>query len=294
MKKAFLVCVMALVLISCQFITIIQPTTTPEPTNTFTPTVTLTITHRPTITTTPTPQTDCDPNVFVEELKPLVPYETFSLGYQIYQGERFLFFWIVDPALDPFATEDELRQNFDLAVEHSIDLSNLLNQANACVAEYFDYFNPIVVDRYYNGWFSGGINIDLLPVSGELSDANLEVVQEAIFDYGVWERTFVPEIQSIPAESCTWDEVEELVSRHFYDSVLNSYMLVADNNGITFTVQYATGYPDDYIGDAMTTYLNTEREVECLLPEVEYVFVSLVDEYGNVVYTESVPVDLYD
>ncbi len=294
MKKALLCCIVALVLMSCQFVTIIQPTATPEPTATLTPSVTITRTSIPTRTSTPTPQTDCDPNVFIEGLKPYVPYETFTLGYQIYQGERILFFWIVDPALDPAASEDELQQNFDLAVLHSIELANLLNQTDVCVAEYFDYFNPIVVDQNFNGWFSGGINIDLLPGSGELSDAALEVVREGIFNFGFWERTFVPDVQAIPSESCTWDEVEELVSRHFYDSVLNTYFLVADNLGITFTVQYATRYPDDYLGDAMTTYLNTEREVECLLPEVDYVFVSIVDELGNLVYSESVPVDLYD
>ena len=78
----------------------------------------------------------------------------------------------------------------------------------------------------------------------------------------------------------------EKVSRHFFKTPLNAYYLVADNNGITFTVQYQ----GSGVADEAVVFLNTSQELSCLLPTVDFVTVILVDEKGNVVSTKQFPI----
>lgn len=308
MKKSLILIGLALLLTACQFSPLTQPTATPsatpEPTSTQTPlpTATATATVAPTDTTEPstagtvvfsfpataTPIPGCPADDLIERLNPLVPYDTFTLGYNRYYGANLLFFWIMDPNLSPTASEAELETYFDQAVRDAIELAHILNQADPCIAADFDYFNPVVVDSNYNGWFSGLLAVNALPDSAELTEADIANAKQAIMtdDYGYWQRDFVPEVQEIPAESCTWSEVKEYVSRHFFDDPQNTYMLVADNNGISFTIQFQSALK----GDEWVVYLNTAREIACLQPAVDNIIIYLVDANGFVVYMESVPV----
>jgi hypothetical protein len=174
-----------------------------------------------------------------------------------------------------------------LAIQHSVELAHKLKQADICTVDLFDAINSIVVDKNYNGWFSGVIDIKDLPSSAELTEKDVEAVKDSIIAKGAWQRQTVTDIQKIPSDSCTWNEVIEKVSKHFPQKPLNHYMLVADNNGITFTVQYQAE-SEDY---GILVALNTSSEISCLQPPVDILAVILVDEKGNVFSAKLIPLN---
>ena len=291
MKKALLFIGLTFILTACQLSSILQPTATPTVTPTFTPEPTNTLqptaTHTPvpTVTPTETPVMSCSADDLIEKLKQQVPYDDYTLSYNTFGGVRYLLFWIVDLNINPKATEAELATNFDLAVKDSIELAHKLNQAELCTAQLFDAINPVVVDANHNGWFSGLIDIKDLPSSAELTEGDISTIKDSILAKGVWQRQTVTDIQNIPSSSCSWSEVLEKVSRHFFEAPLNAYILVADNNGITFTVQFQ----GNGVGDEAVVFLNTGREVSCLQPSVDMILVILVDKNGNVNSTKRFP-----
>ncbi len=280
MKKTLLVIGLAFILTACQFSPFPQPTATPtitpEPTNTLQPTATNT--PVPTVTPTETPALNCSADDVIEKLKQQISYDNYTLSYNTFKGVRYLFFWIVDPSINPKASEAELESNFDLAVKHSIELAHKLKQADICTTALFDAINPVVVDSNHNGWFSGIIDIKDLPSSAELTENDISSIKDSIMTKGAWQRQTITDIQKIPSNSCTWSEVLEKVSRHFFKAPLNVYYLVADNNGVTFTVQYQ----GSGVADEAVVFLNTGQELSCLQPSVDMVVVILVDKKGNV------------
>ena len=284
MKKTLLFIGLTFILTACQFTPFSQPTAAPtitptltsEPTDTPQPTATHT-TVSP-VTPTETPALNCSADDLTEKLKQQVPYDDYTLSYNTFRGVRYLFFWIVDPNINSKAKETELAENFEIAVKDSIELAHKLNQADPCTAQLFDAINPVVVDSNHNGWFSGVIDIKDLPSSAKLAEGEISTIRESIMVKGAWQRQTVTDIQEIPSGSCSWDEVLDKVSRHFYDAPLNAYYLVADNNGLTFTVQYQ----GNGVGDEAVVFMNTGQELSCLQPSVDLIVVVLVDKNGNV------------
>jgi hypothetical protein len=250
-------------------------------------------------TTATTKVTSCSVDIVVEKLKSIIPYDEFTLSYMTINGEQELYFWIVDPKLNPEAKKEELEDNFELAVLDSIELAYNLKKSNDCVSELFKAINPVVVDKNHNGWFSGLIDVEAIPANPDFiqydedftnrrfeADA-LDVALKSLYSHNLWERKDIAAIQNIPKNSCTWSEVLEKVSRHFYKSPLNSYILVSDNTGVTFTVQYRSKTNDK--NDELVVFLNTARELSCLLPPVESVVVIIVDKEGKWLNTRRFP-----
>ncbi|MEN6435937.1 MAG: hypothetical protein ABFD58_08980 [Anaerolineaceae bacterium] len=279
MKKAFLSSCLIFMLTSCLVVTESTPTVTSIPTDTPVPTSTPlpTNTPSPTITLTQTATQDCSVGNTIENLRRIIPYETYYLSYYSFMGVRFLLYWMVDPAIDPMASTVELKNNFNLGVKHSMELAQKMIREDACIPYLFDVVNPVVVDKYYNGWFSGVFNIKDIPLS-ELTESDITKLMEFAIDKGMWQRTAITKVREIPSDSCTWNEVLGNVSRHFYnENNLTFYSLVADNLGVTFTVQ--TQARDDV--DSIVAYMNVAREVTCLKPAVEVIIIVLVDETGE-------------
>jgi hypothetical protein len=254
--------------------------------------------------TTPTPTvrpttTSCSPDQVVENLQKKIPYDVYTLSYIIIDGKRQLFFWIVDPNINPAAKKEDLRENFELAVTDAIALSYDMKKSDKCVSELFDYINPVVVDINHNGWFSGLIatedisdNPDFIEVDEKTQrkvyrQDDFDVTLQSLYSNQVWERENVPEIQQIPEGSCSWSEVQKKVNRHFYTSPLNVNMLNSDNSGLTFTIQYKSKMDDPL--DEIEVFLNTAREISCIQPAVDSIFVVIVGTDGKWLSTKKFP-----
>jgi hypothetical protein len=311
MKKTVFLIGILLLLVACGFPAVRSvPTSTPipSPTNTEIPTPTATPTLEPTpaFTSSPTstqePVTEntlapvgvCDPNEVIESLNKIVPYKEFVLTYNTLDGARFLVYWIVDPELNSVAEVNDLDSNFNEAVWDAIKFAHKLNRADPCVSKLFTDFNPVVVDGHHNGWFSGLFDVKQFPSVDTLTDSDAQRI--AASTKQGWKRTTVPDIKEIPSTSCTWSEASTKISRHFYTSPLNKSFLVADNNGVTVTVNFASTNTDNIKiikAEEMVAFLNAGREIGCLKPPVKSIVVLLMDKDGYVLNADRFPMDSY-
>jgi hypothetical protein len=215
----------------------------------------------------------------IEILKSNMPYETFSLSYNILSGESYLVYWVIDPSLNAQANEDEIFPNYEQAVTEAIDIAIILQQASPCTAELFDFFNPVIVDENYNGWFSGIFKTSMIHPDSNQDLENLQSILDFIFENTVFIRYDVPEIAELSADACSWEEVEHNVARHFAENPLNFYSLVSDHDGITFYVQNIKQSDNDEI----LIYMNTNLELSCLHLPINQLSILFVDDQGNVV-----------
>jgi hypothetical protein len=142
--------------------TIPEPTTIPKPTTSRTP--------------APSPTSSCPLQGTLALLKREIAYDSFALHYNVVGDFDSFVVWFVDPDLDPFASGDALQANLETAIRHAAQVSVQLAQASPCVVQLANLINPIVVDHNYNGWYSGGIDPDEIPLENKLNDESISMV----------------------------------------------------------------------------------------------------------------------
>lgn len=240
------------------------------------------------IVPTATPPLNCSANEVIEELKKEIPYEEFTLTYNSIEGGRHLFFWIVDPSLALTQKDEALEINLESAIQHSIELSHKLKQANICTAYLFATINPIVVDKNYNKWFSGTIDVRDLPAHSQLTEKDIRWAKDAIMNLrGVWQRQTVIDLQQVSVNSCDWNEVQKHLSMYFSSSSLNAYYVFADNDHKTFTVQHQVTDKNE----ESVVFPNVGEAVSCFQPSIDTIMIILVDEKGNILSKKQIPMN---
>lgn len=271
-----------------------SPTPTPTPPPTRTPTLmpTATKTDIPTATLTstpePSPTPSCNPDEVLKELKSVVPYGEFTLLHHIYQGLYTLVVWFVDPALDPLATGEDLGEGVNLAAEHGIRLGHQLKNADICVETLFDLVNTIVVDRDYNGWFSGGIPFSEMPDSPELS---MDELQQVRLEIVYLRQTETPSIsrQPAPPGACSWSEARERAHLHFAPERQNvGFFFVIDEVGVNVWSHWDSWITP--LDGEFASVLNVTMELQCLHPAPDLVWITIADsETADVRFMGLVP-----
>ena len=230
----------------------------------------------PTLTTASL--SDCDADQVLVNLDSVVPYEEFELSYNTVYGISSLVVWFVDPAIDPEANADEIEESATLAVRDAIALSHQLATTDNCVAELFTHVNPVVVDRNYNGWFSGLIPVPVLLETASAFDESLWAIERSI--EGEYRRDISPlPFGPVPDSSCTWVETRERIQYHFDPARQNvSFYFVVEDNGEAKVWAQWDGAADAVSIAAM---LNVARELDCLYPPADWMIVIIVDGAGN-------------
>lgn len=235
----------------------------------------------------PTPS-DCSRDQVLARLKADFPYREFALIYNSLQGLDILSVWFVDPEINPEAQDADLAPNAILALRHVATLSHRLGRKDPCIGRLFTTINPIVVDSNYNGWFSGNIRPADLPGADDLTEAQIEALEDA-FEIAYWRRNPPAPQGPAPAASCTWTEARAYIQRHFDPSRENvGFMLVIDENGIKIYAQWDSDAKlldldaTRWWGLQMTSMLNVAMELPCLHPEPTALIVTVVDAEGTV------------
>ncbi|TET86226.1 MAG: hypothetical protein E3J37_00165 [Anaerolineales bacterium] len=296
-RTSILVLGAGLALTACSLLaTSPAPTSTPPPTRTptITPTITPTATSTPTptLTLTPTPEPSatpsCDPDEVLVELQAVMPYDEFTLLHHIFQSNHLLVVWFVDPELDMRAKGVEIDESLNLAAEHAIRLSHQLKIKSECVEVLFDAANVIVVDRDYNGWFSGVIPFSELPDSPDLVLDDLQEVGIKIVYLRQVETSPVSR-QPAPSEACTWPEARERAHWHFAPERQNvGFFFVIDEVGVNVWAHWDSWWTPDK--GEFSAMLNVMMELQCLHPAPDLVWLTVVDpDTSDVLFMGVVP-----
>lgn len=248
------------------------PVITLTPTSVRTPTLAPTLTPPPPLTATPT--SSCPLNQMLKSLKPLIAYAEFDLTYNVFLNNRALNIWFVEPKIDPNASGDQIAKNVALAQLSAAAVSAKLASGDAkCLSSMVGVINPIVVDRNYNGWFSGII---------KLSDANANVPPENkvnAFTVSYLRTKPATFASAAPAQSCKWTDARAKMQKHFAPTRENvGFEFVIDETGINVYAQW-----DGEIDLTMLpALLNVALEAQCVHPPIDQLVVIVVDADGKI------------
>lgn len=249
-----------------------------------TPTLTVTNTMLPSPTPTPivvadTPFPSPDKNCLAEEvlrdIKTDIWLDEFEVHYNDFGGVQTLVFWYVEPEIG--LTVNDIDSNLSVAIQSGTLISQYLVQEYPCVHSLFPYINPVVVDKNYNGWFSGRVETSAL--LGEEKGAQ-EIVN--MFEIGYLRQDF-PEKSDGDEEvdTCSWSETEERVARHFPKDEANTvFYYVIDDAGVNVWSQWVINREFALIENLGPYVLNIVMELDCLYPAPSQVIMIVVDEYG--------------
>ena len=281
--KRFFPILLTVVLSACATLTP-PPTLASLPTFTAappTPLLTLTPSREPTLppTLTPPPPATvtplhCPVNPFLKSLKPLIAYAEFDLTYNVILNNRALNIWFVEPKIDPNAVGDQIARNVSLAqVSAATVIAKLATGDAKCLGGMVGVINPIVVDRNYNGWFSGII---------KLSDASANVPPEnkvSAFAVSYLRTKPAAPASAAPAQSCKWVDARAKMQKHFAPTRENvGFEFVLDETGINVYAQW-----DGEVDVTMIpTLLNVALELRCLHPPIDQLIVIVVDANGKI------------
>jgi hypothetical protein len=263
---------------------------TPTPTPTQTPLPTATYTLQPTETPTPTtdPMSLCEYDAdFFAKLRAELPVDEAVIYRHFINGAHSLVVWYVEPFIEPeISTEEELYDNQDIAINNALVSAAQLKRADPC-AGYFDSIELVVVDRYYNGWFSGAIRPEDIP------DRPYDSVVADMFkatDIGYVRDEIPAPNDKAPANSCDWPTTLEKIQQHFSPELVNTaFYFVRDEVGNNVWANFYVLSADSAFMSSLPSLMNITMELDCLHPTPNNIIVTAVNPEDVVVLIGYLP-----
>lgn len=242
-----------------------------------TPTLTSTPTATPTRTPTPTPRPtstpSCDLDAILRAVKAAIPYEEYVVQFNNIGGTASLLIWYVDPELEPYPSAEKLQEELKGAIYRAALLSTQVKEVSSCTKKLFDVINPVVVDKKYQGWFSGQLRPTDLIGGPEYTEEEISYAADA-FQVGYLRTALKHPYQE---GSCDWPEAKERLQSHFAaDRELVSFYFVIDDIGSNVWVQW-DGPADPIFG--VVSLGNVFLGLECFSPNANVIYI-IVDENG--------------
>jgi hypothetical protein len=267
-----------------------------------TPTATPTIT--PTATLTPAPA--CDADQVLHQVDELLAGETFEAHYLTINQELTLSVWLVDPEIDPSASQARLASNNRQALERGVSISYQIIDKLACVRQVFENINPMIVDRRYQSWYIDFVPIRAFPeIDNPTADDLIDALERSM--EGSPSRRRAPpqqEDQPAPVDACGWPKARAAIQSHFGMERRNAaaYLLINDppstqgpwnsyaTTNVIVQAQWDIHNADE--ADEAVILENLEPLVEalaCLWPPVDLLEVFIVVPSGQMVIYGMVP-----
>jgi hypothetical protein len=197
------------------------------------------------------------------------------------QDTSSLVVWFVEPEINPTPEENEIPENSTLAMRNALLVSQQLNAGDGCVARLFDKINAIVVDKNYNGWFSGQISTTDLPTTIQTDEQQLDEMAK-LYEIGYLRNKVTAKLGSAPATSCNWADAKQNIHNHFAPERENvGFHFVLDDAGVNVWAQWDS--EAEFLPLTLApSLLNIAMEIECLSPQADRIIFDVVDETGDI------------
>ncbi|MBN1310592.1 MAG: hypothetical protein JXB30_04165 [Anaerolineae bacterium] len=246
----------------------------------------------PTATPSPAPTVPlvCDANAILRQVDELLEGRAFEAHYLTMNQQLTLSIWLVDPELDPQATQGNLADNNRRAMQTGLLVFQEVIRQVPCAREVFVNANPMIVDRLYQGWYRDVIPIRAFPETADMtSDELLDAMMGSARGFY---RSVPPRIEPQPAavDACTWPEARAAIAQHFGPERRNAaaYLIIdapADRasrgEGVLVEVQWDVHTIEEMEEAVILENLNPVAEaLSCLWPPVDEVEVFIVDVHG--------------
>jgi len=261
----------------------------------FTPTSANTLTPDPTppIINTPTIEAiNCDLSSVIKKVKKAIPYQEFSVEPNTFQGERLLSIWYVDESIDTSSAPNIEKESIK-ALENGVILSFDIANSDPCIFQLFTQINPIVVDKNHNGWFSGNIPVDSIPLDNTINQAHFDEIMENIAILYLKNQSPLPQEQP-PEDSCSFKTAQENILYHFNEErVYPGVTYTIDESFYHVDVQWESAFDPDEVkmwwALQFASILNVIVELPCLYPPPNMLNITILDYDGKIILIAYLP-----
>jgi hypothetical protein len=226
----------------------------------------------------------CDPHDFLEQVKNDVPYSEVSLLHNDLMGVRYLNLWVVDPALDVNATGEQASATKGQAAALAAKLTFLAANDHPCVRASFDQVNTTIVDSRYHAWFIGDIGTADIPGGSELSADALAKLTQVFLPSPLLQTPVEHPGQAVPPQgACTWEEARHSLLAYFAPAGPNiDFYFVIDQDGANVWAQWEGPDPQTSSAEFLSGLLVLQKELQCLDPPVDVLWMIYTDTDGVV------------
>lgn len=259
------------------------------------------------MTASPTQTPVCDADLVLRQVDELLAGQIFEAHYLTINQELTLSVWLVDPKIDPSASEESLASNNRQALEWGgLTVMAQIVEQLPCVRQVFDNINPMIVDSRYQTWYIDFIPIRAFPESSHLSiDEVINILERS--KAGSASRRREPpwqEKRQAPADACSWPEVRTAIRRHFGTGRRNAaaYLLISDplsaqgpwndyaQTNIVVQAQWDISTDSEADKAVILDHLGHMAEaLACLWPPIDLLEVFIVAPSGQTVIYGMVP-----
>lgn len=226
-------------------------------------------------------------NEILEKLEGVIPYEEYSLSFNVSEGIASLTLWLVNPGLDSHA-EAGLRDALGQALLEAAAVVHRMHQTDACVGGLFDRVNIFIVDPEYVGVFSGVLSLGEVPDAETLNEEELIALATSFeVDYRLREplAAFMPSSDT----ACTWAETREKIARTFPASNPNvDFFYRFDALGSTVWTQFVGPVEGETAGYAVLKVGEIIEALDCLYPPANKISTIVVNGEGEVTLVGSI------
>jgi hypothetical protein len=248
----------------------------------------------PTATTAPT-EPPCVLADVLPQVDALLQGSEYEADYLTINSQLTLSIWLVDPEIDPAAQDGAIQQNAQRAFLTGAKLGHRMFSAIPCARELFKAFNPMIVDRAYNGWYIDLTPARAIPADDPISDEDLiAAIQRSGMEIAYLRRTTpLPQAPSPAEQPCAWPRAHAEIRSIFGPGRRNtSAYLIAGYQAIPGSatiepvyaqVQWNVQSPEQADQPSvLATLEQLSRSMACLNPAIDRLEVYVVDPQGKV------------
>ena len=244
----------------------------------------------------------CALDRILSQVDALMSGSDYEADYLTINHQLALSIWLVDPEIDLATTSQTVPANAHHAFVTGARLAYRMVSQVPCVRKLFEVFNPMIVDRDYNGWYIDIIPMRAIPNSSNPTDDELiSGIEQSGMQIGYLRRTPPhPQETVVTGETCTWAQAHAEIQNVFGSKrrnvsayLIGGYQAIrgdADGEPLYAQVQWDVSGPEEAQQESvLATLEQLTSSLTCLTPPVDRLETYIVDGQGRLMAYALIP-----